>query len=78
MVQAESNTLVAGQTYEGNLSLLVPIRIDTVMFKDGRPLPVEDVDVGLGPANKIKMGKVKFLLAHPTIMHRVLPRCHIK
>ncbi len=61
MVQAESNTLVAGQTYEGNLfvagasSGLVP-----VMFKDGRPLQVEDVDVGLGPDNKIKMGKVKF------------------
>lgn len=61
MVQAESNTLVAGQTYEGNLfvagasSGLVP-----VMFKDGRPIQVEDVDVGLGPSNKIKMGKVKF------------------
>jgi len=61
MVQAESNTLVAGQTYEGNLfvagasSGLVP-----EMFKDGRPIQVEDVDVGLGPTNKIKMGKVKF------------------
>ncbi|HLZ16446.1 MAG TPA: hypothetical protein VKQ08_05375, partial [Cyclobacteriaceae bacterium] len=61
MVQAESNTLVAGQTYEGNLfvagasSGLVP-----VMFKDGRPIQIEDVDVGLGPENKIKMGKVKF------------------
>jgi len=61
MVQAESNTLVAGQTYEGNLFVAgASSGLTPVMFKDGRPLPVEDVDVGLGPANKIKMGKVKF------------------
>lgn len=61
MVQAESNTLVAGQTYEGNLFVAgASSGLTPTMFKDGRPLPVEDVDVGLGPANKIKMGKVKF------------------
>ncbi|HEV8513470.1 MAG TPA: hypothetical protein VGQ59_09340 [Cyclobacteriaceae bacterium] len=61
MVQAESNTLVAGQTYEGNLFVAgASSGLTPVMFKDGRPLPVEDVDVGLGPTNKIKMGKVKF------------------
>jgi len=61
MVQAESNTLVAGQTYEGNLFVAgASSGLTPVMFKDGRPLPVEDVGVGLGPTNKIKMGKVKF------------------
>ena len=61
MVQAESNTLVAGQTYEGNLFVAgASSGLTPVMFKDGRQIPVEDVDVGLGPANKIKMGKVKF------------------
>jgi len=59
MVQAESNSVVAGSTYEGNLfvagaaSGAVP-----EMFKDGQRLQLEDVDMGLG--SKIKMGKVKF------------------
>ncbi len=61
MVQAESNTLVAGQTYEGNLFLAgASSGLTPEMFKDGRPLPIDEVDVGLGPTNKIKMGKVKF------------------
>lgn len=61
MVQAESNTLVAGQTYEGNLFLAgASSGLTPEMFKDGRPVQIEDVDVGLGPGNKIKMGKVKF------------------
>ncbi len=61
MVQAESNTLVAGQTYEGNLFLAgASSGLTPTMFKDGRPVPIEDVDVGLGAGAKIKMGKVKF------------------
>ncbi|MBI1768738.1 MAG: hypothetical protein HYR67_10220 [Bacteroidetes bacterium] len=61
MVQAESNTLVAGQTYEGNLFLAgASSGLTPQMFKDGKPVQIEEVDVGLGPANKIKMGKVKF------------------
>src|SRR5579872_7518559 len=46
MVQAESNTLVAGQTYEGNLFVAgASSGLTPTMFKDGRPLPIEDVDV---------------------------------
>ncbi len=61
MVQAESNTLVAGQTYEGNLFVAgAASGVVPEMFKDGRPLQLEDIDVGLGGSNKVKMGKVKF------------------
>ncbi|MBS1681447.1 MAG: hypothetical protein JST48_07025 [Bacteroidetes bacterium] len=61
MVQAESNTLVAGQMYEGNLFLAgASSGLTPAMFKDGKPLQIEDVDVGLGAGSKIKMGKVKF------------------
>jgi gliding motility-associated protein GldM len=61
MVQAESNTLVAGQSYEGNLFLAgASSGLTPSMYKDGRAIPIEDVDVGLGAGSKIKMGKVKF------------------
>jgi gliding motility-associated protein GldM len=59
MVQAESNSVVAGSTYEGNLFVAgAASGALPEMFKDGRALPLEDVDMGLG--FKVKMGKVKF------------------
>ena len=59
MVQAESNSVVAGSTYEGNLFVAgAASGALPEMFKDGKVLPLEDVDVGLG--FKVKMGKVKF------------------
>jgi gliding motility-associated protein GldM len=59
MVQADANTLVAGQTYEGNLFVAgAASGVNPEMFKDGRPVMVEDVDFsGL----KIKAGKIKFI-----------------
>ncbi len=59
MVQAESNSVVAGSTYEGNLFVAGAASGATPeMFKDGKPLQLEDVDMGIG--FKVKMGKVKF------------------
>jgi gliding motility-associated protein GldM len=59
MVQAESNSIVAGNSYEGSLFLAGSASgITPEMFKDGQKLQVEDKDVGL--ASKVKMGKIKF------------------
>jgi len=59
MVQAESNSIVAGNSYEGNLFLAGSASgITPEMFKDGQKLQVEDKDVGL--SSKVKMGKIKF------------------
>ena len=59
MVQAESNSIVAGNNYEGNLFVAgAASGVTPEMFKDGASLPLEDVDVGL--ASKVKMGKIKF------------------
>ncbi len=59
MVNAESNSIVAGNNYEGQLFVAgAASGVTPEMFKDGRPLPLEDVDVGL--SSKVKMGKIKF------------------
>lgn len=59
MVQAGSNTLVAGQTYEGNLFVAGSASgVNPEMFFSGAPLKVEDLDIGNGV--KVKMGKISF------------------
>jgi gliding motility-associated protein GldM len=59
MVRAESNTLVAGQDYVGNLFVTASSSgINPEMFKDGKPVSVEEVEVTKGV--KVKMGKIKF------------------
>ncbi|GHM99897.1 gliding motility protein GldM [Cytophagales bacterium WSM2-2] len=59
MVQAESNSVVAGQTYEGNLFVAgAASGVVPEMFKDGGKLQLEEVEVL--PGMKVKMGKVKF------------------
>src|SRR5260221_14726930 len=59
MVNAESNSIGAGNNYEGQLFVAgAASGVTPEMFKDGRPLPLEDVDVGL--SSKVKMGKIKF------------------
>ena len=59
MVQADANTLVAGQTYEGNLFVAGSASgVNPEMFFGNSPLKVEDMDIGSGV--KVKMGKIKF------------------
>jgi gliding motility-associated protein GldM len=59
MVQSESNTLVAGLDYEGYLFVAGAASGATPeMFKDGRPVSIEEREVS--PGVKIKMGKIKF------------------
>jgi gliding motility-associated protein GldM len=59
MVQAESNSIVAGNPYEGSLFVAGSASgITPEMFKDGAKLELEDKDVGL--ASKVKMGHIKF------------------
>jgi len=59
MVDAEANTIVAGNEYKGNLFVAgAASGVTPEMFKDGSPLQLEDVDVGL--SSKVKMGKIKF------------------
>jgi gliding motility-associated protein GldM len=65
MVRSESNTLVAGQDYEGQLFVAASSSgISPEMFKDGRPLPVEDTEVAKGV--RVKMGKIKFAASAST------------
>ncbi|MBS1486228.1 MAG: hypothetical protein JST43_01470 [Bacteroidetes bacterium] len=60
MVQAETNSVVAGNYYEGDLFVAGSASgISPTMFKDGQTLQLEDKDVGL--SSKVKMGKIKFL-----------------
>lgn len=60
MVQAESNSIVAGNYYEGDLFVAgAASGVTPIMFKDGQQLQLEDKDVGL--ASKVKMGKIKFM-----------------
>ncbi len=59
MVQAESNSIVAGNSYEGSLFVAgAASGVTPDMFKDGQHLQLEDKDVGL--SSKVKMGKIKF------------------
>lgn len=59
MVQAESNSVVAGNSYEGYLFVAgAASGVAPDMFKDGQHLQLEDRDVGL--SSKVKMGKIKF------------------
>jgi gliding motility-associated protein GldM len=59
MVDAEANSIVAGNEYKGNLFVAgAASGVVPEMFKDGSPVPLEDVDVGL--SSKVKMGKIKF------------------
>lgn len=59
MVQAESNSIVAGGSYEGDLFVAgAASGVTPEMFKDGVRLQLEDKDVGL--SSKVKMGKIKF------------------
>ena len=59
MVQADASTLVAGQTYEGNLFVAGSASgVNPEMFFGNSPLKVEDFDIGSGV--KVKMGKIKF------------------
>ena len=59
MVQADANTLVAGQTYEGNLFVAGSASgVNPEMFFGNSPLKVEDMDIGSGV--KVKMGKIRF------------------
>ncbi|HCW06676.1 MAG TPA: hypothetical protein DGG95_04840 [Cytophagales bacterium] len=60
MVQAESNSIVAGNSYEGDLFVAgAASGVTPEMFKDGQRLQLEDKDVGL--SSKVKMGKIKFI-----------------
>ncbi len=59
MVRAQANTLVAGQTYEGDLFVAgAASGIDPVMYKGSESVKVEEVEIA--PGIKIKMGKIKF------------------
>ncbi len=59
MVDAEANSIVAGNEYKGNLFVAgAASGVVPEMFKDGSPVTLEDVDVGL--SSKVKMGKIKF------------------
>lgn len=59
MVQADASTLVAGQTYEGNLFVAGSASgVNPEMFFGNSQLKVEDLDIGSGV--KVKMGKIKF------------------
>jgi gliding motility-associated protein GldM len=58
LVQAESNTLVAGQKYDGNLFLAGSASgVKPEMFKDGKPLPMEEVNFD---GIKVMSGKIQF------------------
>lgn len=59
MVRAEANTLVAGQTYEGDLFVAgAASGVDPLMFKGNESVKVEETEIA--PGIKIKMGKIKF------------------
>lgn len=59
MVKAEANTLVAGQTYEGQLFVAgAASGVDPQMFMGNTPVKVEEVEIM--PGIKIKMGKISF------------------
>ncbi len=61
MVQAESNTVVAGGTYEGNLFVAgAASGVTPTMFMGNSPLKVEDTDFS---GVKIKAGKINFKAA---------------
>jgi gliding motility-associated protein GldM len=59
MVRAESNSVVAGTPYIGDLFVAgAASGVDPTMFKGNEPIKVEDVEVE--PGKRIKMGKIKF------------------
>jgi len=59
MVRAEANTLVAGQTYEGQLFVAgAASGVDPQMFMGSTPVKVEEQQIA--PGVKIKMGRVSF------------------
>jgi gliding motility-associated protein GldM len=59
MVQSETNTLVAGQDYEGRLFVAgAASGVNPEMFKDGGKVTVEETEIS--PGVRIKMGKIKF------------------
>ncbi|MBS1952087.1 MAG: gliding motility-related protein [Cytophagales bacterium] len=61
MVQAESNTVVAGGTYEGNLFVAgAASGVTPEMFMGNSPIKVEDTDFS---GIKIKAGKISFKAA---------------
>jgi len=59
MVQSVSNTLVAGQPYEGDLFVAGSASgVSPEMFYGGAPMKVEENEIA--PGIKIKVGKIKF------------------
>jgi gliding motility-associated protein GldM len=59
MVRAQSNSLVAGASYEGDLFVAgAASGVDPVMFKGNESVKVQEVEIS--PGVKIKMGKIKF------------------
>ncbi len=59
MVRAESNSVVAGSFYEGDLFLAgAASGVDPVMFKGNESVKVEEKEIS--PGVRIKMGKIKF------------------
>jgi gliding motility-associated protein GldM len=59
MVQSVSNTLVAGQQFEGDLFVAGSASgVNPEMFYAGQPVKVEEKEIGSGI--KIKVGKIKF------------------
>jgi gliding motility-associated protein GldM len=59
MVRAQSNSLVAGSTYEGDLFVAgAASGVDPVMFKGSESVKVQDVEIS--PGVRIKMGKISF------------------
>jgi gliding motility-associated protein GldM len=63
MVRAESNSVVAGTNYEGDLFLAGAASggEDPIMFKGSEKVEVKDVEIR--PGERIKMGKIKFRAA---------------
>jgi len=60
MVRADSNCVVAGTNYEGDLFLSAAASggEDPIMFKGSEKVEVKDVEIR--PGERIKMGKIKF------------------
>lgn len=59
MVRAQSNSVVAGTPYEGDLFVAgAASGVDPVMFKGNESVKIEEVQIS--PGVKIKMGKIKF------------------
>jgi gliding motility-associated protein GldM len=64
MVKANSNSIVAGTPYEGDLFVAgAASGVDPEMFKGSEKVRIEEVEIS--PGIKIKMGKIKFVASAP-------------